>query len=756
MLSVIGSCPAQAGIAAMPLDTTGDGLPDCMGFDMDGDGVVDALDTTGDGIIDTIVPVPRTLAGHKTQEGGLKCPAHHLLCRFQAKGDRWLCSLCGKLQPVGTVILSCRACAFDSCSSCAQQLDSAVSEKTMRELQEDELRAVYDHIDADGDGNISMLEFVGAVQRDQAVAQLVAPGVRCSRILSDEDEYDAASAAFNDLAGGKKRIDFESFASHLREDIAIDRSDGLDDAHALFDALDRNRNHTVSKLELLAAVRDNQQVAMFLLPGLNAQKVLDDENVFDTVAELFENIAGSKKRFDWHDFVVYYRTVLGSHLVRCVNVDRSATRVFVIEIGFGRRIMPVQTDLLEQAGYQIHWCQNLPNPEQFGFPVMAYLPQIKAQIDEFRPHIIMSASKGGAYLSALWQANLWTGPSLMINAHPSAKELPKGVTVVVAQGSHDEVYLHNRTYVEQLLSTASPNRCLLYYTASSGQLATGHRTREGDTHNQASLCWYDCLPRLIDAAVSGECPEVSLIRSWRDRLAPERIQAECGLGYSEEQILRFWQSEGKRGRDKQKLFQVAHSSEEFAMIKEIFHSAPKEHTAYCGENHPGWLARRILRVDRVENGAQEDGCYKPYWESLRKSIADQGLTFEPGVHTCWAFHGTDAIDQIVHNPIAGFQPLASGTRGASLWGSGTYLARDAKYVGEGGFCKPLGDSTYRMLMCLVAIGMPCLGDPHHHGVLPTRQGVHTYNSSVDFLNNPEIFIVQHPGAVIPAYVIHFS
>merc|ERR1711879_464917 len=125
-----------------------------------------------------------------------------------------------------------------------------------------------------------------------------------------------------------------------------------------------------------------------------------------------------------------------------------------------------------------------------------------------------------------------------------------------------------------------------------------------------------------------------------------------------------------------------------------------------------------------------------------------------GVHTRWVFHGTDAVESIISNPIAGFQPLASGTRGASLWGSGTYFARDAKYVAPC-FCKPQPDHTRMMLMCLASTGMSCLGDPNHRGVLPMRINPHRYDSSVDSLSNPEIFIIQQPGAVYPAYLLLF-
>ncbi|CAE7241778.1 PARP14 [Symbiodinium necroappetens] len=53
-------------------------------------------------------------------------------------------------------------------------------------------------------------------------------------------------------------------------------------------------------------------------------------------------------------------------------------------------------------------------------------------------------------------------------------------------------------------------------------------------------------------------------------------------------------------------------------------------------------------------------------------------------------------------------------------------------------------------------GVPCLGDPDHKGVLPFRNKPHRYNCSVDSLSSPEIFIVQHPGSALPAYLITFA
>jgi hypothetical protein len=421
-------------------------------------------------------------------------------------------------------------------------------------------------------------------------------------------------------------------------------------------------------------------------------------------------------------------------------------------------INPRQSQVLQDAGFQLKFLHELPNPEQPGFPVMQYMPTIKSALDEFQPDVVVAASKGAPYLVALWQYGLWLGPSLMINAHPHCTSLPKGVRVVLAHGSRDEVYNHRgREDLERLIATGSENMCFLYYVGDSGVLSNGAHSREGDSHNMASLVTYDCLPRLVDAVLSREeSPELSMVHSWRGRLSEQRLAAERWLGYELSSLQQHWVSKGHKGRENQQLFDVPSATEEFAAVASVFKAAPQEAPAYGGSHPAAWEQTRILRIERVENGLQLSGNAAPYFESLRRSIEDQAVEFRPGTHTRWLFHGTDAVDSIVSNAVAGFQPLASGTKGASLWGSGTYFARDAKYVGDGSFCKAAPDGTRRMLLCLAMTGMPCLGDTHHKGVLPMRQHSHRYDSTVDSLANPEIFIVQHSGAAYPAYVITFA
>jgi len=282
-----------------------------------------------------------------------------------------------------------------------------------------------------------------------------------------------------------------------------------------------------------------------------------------------------------------------------------------------------------------------------------------------------------------------------------------------------------------------------------------------NAHGQDSLCSHDCMPRLIDAAMCPDGPEVHVLRSWRARLSDERQEAERQLGYGPEGLRRRWRSPGGRGMDDQKLFEVPPASCEFRHVEAAFLAPPREAPAYSDGAQEEWDRVRVVAVHRVENGAAFERSTKPYHDSLRKSVEDQGIEFEPGTHTCWAFHGADAatIQTIVSDPIAGFQPLAaSGTSGGSApWGSGTYFARDARRLAASGLCAPLAaDGTRSVLMCLLSTGVPCLGDPQHNGVLPMRQSPHRYNCTVDSLSSPETYVLQHPGAAHAAYLITFA
>jgi len=638
---------------------------------------------------------------------------------------------------------------------------------------EAEARRQFDTVDVDKNGSVSKLELIDAVYRDAGVSSFVLQGIveTAGDALSDEQRFDVVDAIFDSMSGGRTRICFADFLVYFQR-VLTDHASNSQEIRQIYRLLDTDGNGAISKLELLSAAQRSSRVAAFLVPGLDCRQIMRDEDAFDAVSSLFEGIACGKRRIEYVDFEKFYRRTLGPALhvgPRYEPAVRVGKRVLVISLGFAADSNVRQAHAMQSAGFELHWARDLADPAFTHVKHTDHAGRLRRAIADAQPDVVVAASGGGSHLVDLWKLGLWRGPSVMINAHPSLRSLPKDTTIVLAHGANDETFKRTRRELEQVMSTGSPNRCFLYYTGNSGEISPGAHTRLGDRHQMHSLTLHDCLPRLIDAAVAGETrevgvenggPEMHFMRSWRGRLSNERLEAEHWLGYTTERLRSRWVSPGRRGNDVRHLFEVPRGSEEFTNVEAVFRATPSEPSDYELGPPSVWARSRVLRIERVENGPQEAGSFRPYAEALRRAFSVQGLRFEPGVHTCWAWHGTCAgeavMESIVSDPVAGFQPLTTGMRNTPLWGPGAYFARDAQYVSEGQFCGPAAaDGTRQMLLCLLAVGLPCLGDPEHRGVLPFRRQPHRYHSSVDSLSSPEIFALQHPGAAYPAYVVTF-
>lgn len=577
-----------------------------------------------------------------------------------------------------------------------------------------ELRDICERIDTKRRGYVSKLELVAAAQKDPEVAAFILPkkGFNIPGEATDEEIFDAVMDVFDLISQGKQRIKFTDLAAFFAKEEVDDSTETASELARMFDLLDADKSGSISKFEMFEAVKEKEEVATFLLPHLDGAQAMESEEAFNTIDRLFQNIACGKKRIEFADFEKYFKVKFNS-IPQLSAADRAETKVLVIGPGFGQMLNPRQSAMIQDAGYQVNFFHGIPNPEMRTFDAAPYLEKIKAEIDVFQPHVVASASKGGIYLLGLWEAGYWRGPSLLLNAHPRCKELPQGVPVVVAHGSNDEVYPTTRDHLEKLIATGTENMCFLYHTADSGRLPTKHLTRKGDKHNMESLLVRDMLPRLIDATLCPGGPEAHMIRTWRERISQPRLEAETWLGHKPEGLRKRWATSGV---DEQKLFEVPKGSEEWTTVETIFWAEPKETPVYGVQGN--WDKVQLRNIQRVENLAQLEGCAKPYFESLGRNIEEQGVEFDPELHTSWAFHGglSENLESIVSCRMAGFQPLAAGSRGSLVWGSGTYFAREARYVSEGGFCgKPNPDGTRQMLLCLLMTGLPCLGDPQHKG-----------------------------------------
>lgn len=289
----------------------------------------------------------------------------------------------------------------------------------------------------------------------------------------------------------------------------------------------------------------------------------------------------------------------------------------------------------------------------------------------------------------------------------------------------------------------SRNMRMLYYTATSG-------LTQGDGHDMKSLLDKDCLARLVDALVSKESisteiisPDTHFARSWSSRRA-DRMNAELGLGHHPvNDFQKSWtKNETLSDPILPFLFDVPDSTGEFENVNKIFMDSSAEHRHY------------VEKVQRI----QQPGILEQFntrHDELLKNMKEQGIAFEGGTHIRWLFHGSPAINEIISNPIDAFKIVAAGTVG-QIWGKGSYFARDAEYPILQNFApQESADGSRRMLLCLVFTGIVCAGDPDN-SVMPTRfENVlkHKYHSSVDYMCDPKIHVINHENQILPAYVI---
>jgi hypothetical protein len=313
-------------------------------------------------------------------------------------------------------------------------------------------------------------------------------------------------------------------------------------------------------------------------------------------------------------------------------------------------------------------------------------------------------------------------------------------------------YRTGREDLEDLARTGTPMKSLLYLSCSGISVRPGKPpgfTRNGDAHAAPeSLCHDDCLPRLIDAAASGR-PEDSLHEGWAMRSPEERRAGETFIGHDPQTFRRFWTGDVAPGGSGRRV-PVPPDSDEFFAVEQMFRSNPEDKNYQFGHD---WAGKKIVGIDRVQAPGQLEAI-DSYYASVRNNLSSQGTRFVNGVHTRWLFHGSRAIDSIISDEVNGFKVTLSKT---TMWGIGSYFARDAQYPDDHGFFgEPRSDGSKDMLMCLVVTGMSVLGD-EAYAIKPYRHGTqHRYHSFVDSLSNPEIFVVNTSRAVLPAYVITYA
>ncbi|XP_028810519.1 protein mono-ADP-ribosyltransferase PARP12 [Denticeps clupeoides] len=151
----------------------------------------------------------------------------------------------------------------------------------------------------------------------------------------------------------------------------------------------------------------------------------------------------------------------------------------------------------------------------------------------------------------------------------------------------------------------------------------------------------------------------------------------------------------------------------------------------------------IVSIERIQNKALWE-VFQWQKEHMKKNNSGRDVRERK------LFHGTDSkhIDAIcLHN----FDWRICGTHGTAF-GKGSYFARDAKYSHS-----YTGDSSTRcMFVCRILVGDYASGHPSYVRP-PSKDGGDTnfYDSCVDNVSSPSIFVVFEKHQVYPEYLIQY-
>jgi poly [ADP-ribose] polymerase 7/11/12/13 len=207
-----------------------------------------------------------------------------------------------------------------------------------------------------------------------------------------------------------------------------------------------------------------------------------------------------------------------------------------------------------------------------------------------------------------------------------------------------------------------------------------------------------------------------------------------------------WMSTGQKGHNASKLFLVHPRTEEYNAVTQLFLATM-----------PG---KTVDRLERVENGLMHEvfkmteAAIRKQVNGLTKPVRGAGAASDKLVRRL--FHGTSAVEAIVNSTDGhGFLPLLAGTSTGAIYGNGTYFARDASYS-DGGYARTLPTGQKQLLVVDVVTGVYCKGSGGMNTcpLLPGQKYAR-YNSLVNDVTDPVIFVVQHSGQAYPSYLITY-
>lgn len=202
-----------------------------------------------------------------------------------------------------------------------------------------------------------------------------------------------------------------------------------------------------------------------------------------------------------------------------------------------------------------------------------------------------------------------------------------------------------------------------------------------------------------------------------------------------------WETDGSDGKSVMCELHPDNHSEEYSMVMAQLLGTSRRNVT-------------VVSIKRVQNN---------YLRVMAKTFVDtvkqmEGPSRQDLAKPRWLWHGTKtctALDSIVHS---GFNPLVSGRSTGELYGKGTYFARSAEYSHDYA-CKN-SDGDYTLILAVVLVGRTCGHradvDPALRPKIPGDPCQRRYDTFVDDIDNPQIFVIDNKSRTYPAYVVTYS
>ncbi|CAI5669260.1 unnamed protein product [Oreochromis niloticus] len=184
-----------------------------------------------------------------------------------------------------------------------------------------------------------------------------------------------------------------------------------------------------------------------------------------------------------------------------------------------------------------------------------------------------------------------------------------------------------------------------------------------------------------------------------------------------------------------KVVSLEPSSAEYQSVKEAFKRT---------------VTKTVMKIERLQNVH-----LRRAYEAQKKHISDKNVQ-EGGAGEKPLYHGTTREN--CHSIMTtGFNRSFAG-QNATAYGHGTYFAVNASYSAQSTYSKPAADGSRLMFVARVLTGIFTQGKGSMK-VLPLRNGQQPhsrFDSAVDKMDNPSMYIVFHDNQAYPDYLITFK